>query len=75
MFLNPDDGRFNAKDYLDSNTDGRISDADRDVRLVGRDLVIDFDALFNRESGPPLPGGDQHVVLQHVTSFDADQLV
>lgn len=50
-------------------------DDDQDARLVGRDLVLDIASRLRREAITPLPDGDQHVVLQHVTSVDADQLV
>lgn len=75
VFVDSDVGRFNAGDLLDSNGDGRISGADQDVRQVGRDLLLDIDALLDREGIAPLPGGDQHIVLQNLLSFDADQLI
>ncbi len=74
FILDPD--RFDVADRLDSDGNGRVDDADQDVELVGRDLVLDVDALIRREPfGDLLPDGDQHLVLLNTVSFDADQLV
>lgn len=60
---------------LDSDRNGRIDNADADVRSVSGDLVLDFDSLFQRETGNALGIGDQHIVLADVASIDADQLL
>jgi len=53
----------------------RHTNADRDARLVGQNLVLDMNRLFEREAGVPLDLGQQHLVLVGVTSFDTDQLL
>lgn len=40
-----------ARDFLDSNDDGAISDGDLEVAQVGDDLVLDLDALMVRALG------------------------
>ena len=48
------DGRLAAldtRDFLDSNDDGRISDADAEVTKVGANLLLDLDAVFARAFG------------------------
>ncbi|HEX8376152.1 MAG TPA: hypothetical protein VF606_13340 [Geminicoccaceae bacterium] len=42
----------NGRDFLDSDDDGRITAADREVRRDGRDLVLDLDAVLARAFGP-----------------------
>jgi hypothetical protein len=70
-----DDNVLSARDFLDSDANGVIDAADRDARLVGQNLVLDMDQLFEREAGVPLELGEQHLVLVGVTSFDTDQLL
>lgn len=41
-----------TRDFLDSDDDGLVTDADREVRRDGRDLVLNLDAVLARAFGP-----------------------
>ncbi len=62
-----------AGEFLDSDGNGVVNDADRDARLVGGNLLLDIDQLFEREANPPVDLGTQHVILEQVASINADQ--
>jgi Ca2+-binding RTX toxin-like protein len=64
-----------AGDFLDSDGNGVVNDADRDARLVGGNLVLDLDRLFEREHGQPIDLGEQHVILERIASIGADQFL
>lgn len=71
------DGRtaaIDARDFLDSNDDGRIDDLDSEVRRVDADLVLDIDALMTRALGAG-DFGDQDVTLKGVASFSAERIL
>lgn len=65
-----------TRDFLDSNDDGRLTDADREVRGAGADLILDLDAVYARALDSDFfEGSDQHVVLSGVgASVDAGQV-
>ncbi len=73
--VDPDSGSISVRGFIDSNGDGRVDDADADARLVGGDLVLDIDALYQRATGTALGIGDQHVVLAGTAGIDADQVL
>ena len=65
-YANLPDGRLAAldtRDFLDSNDDGRINDADAEVTKVGSDLLLDLDAVFSRAFGGG-SFGTQHITLE-----------
>ncbi|MEK0081617.1 calcium-binding protein [Benzoatithermus flavus] len=63
-------------DFLDSDDNGVINGADRDVAVVGRNLVLDIGAVWEHAMGRPLPGGQpQQVVLEGLTQGFAVSLV
>jgi hypothetical protein len=46
-----------VRDFLDSNDDGQVTAADREVSRSGGDLVLDLAALLNRAADVRDPGG------------------
>jgi hypothetical protein len=61
-----------ADDFLDSNDDGVISAKDNEVDVSQGDLVLNLQAVLERAFGPSDYAGEQKVVLQDITSIDAD---
>lgn len=70
-----DGGIVSVRNSIDSDGNGRVNDADADVRLVSGDLVLDIDALYRRATADDLGLGDQHVVLADTTSIGAGQIL
>jgi hypothetical protein len=70
------DGRMaaiDARDFLDSNDDGRIDATDSEVDRAGSDLVLDLDAVMTRALGKG-DFGTQEVTLQGVANFSAGRI-
>lgn len=64
-----------AADFIDSDRNGVVNDADRDARLVDGNLVVDLDQLFERVDNTQAELGEQHLILEQIARIDADQFI
>ena len=72
----PDDrvAVIDARDFLDSNDDGRIDGTDSEVNQLDGNLVLDLDAVMTRALGEG-DFGTQEVTLQGIANFSAERIV